>query len=174
MVRGEIFHTEMGREVYGGGGIMPDVEVEPTLLTDFEVALERDATYFHFANEWLIDHPEPAIDFEVTDAMIDEFWKIAQTRTDLPKFFEDAELVMSRELFEENRAAIASGVRREVVRRIHGNAASYRVSLERDGQVWSVVDLLRENDTPRDLFRAAEEMRKQKLAEAEKEPVDVH
>lgn len=165
----EIFHTDMGREVLGGGGIMPDVEVEPTLLTDFEVALERDATYFHFVNTWLIDHEEPALDFEVTDPMIEVFWSVSETRDDLPKFFEDMELEMSRELFEENRASIASGIRREVVRRLHGNAASYRVSLERDGQVWKVVDLLRENDTPASLFRAAEEMRKQKLAESETE-----
>ena len=170
----EVFRTDMGREVYGGGGIMPDVEVAPTLLTDFEVALERDATYFHFVNTWLIDHEEPALDFEVTDPMIEVFWSVAQTRGDLPGFFEDMELEMDQALFDENRSSIASGIRREVVRRLHGNAASYRVSLERDGQVWKVVDLLRENDSPASLFRAAEEMRKQKLAESEKKVPDTH
>lgn len=170
----EVFRTEMGREVYGGGGIMPDVEVAPSLLSDFEVALERDATYFHFANEWLIDRAEPSMDFQVDDEMIEVFWKVAQTRGDLPKYFQDMELEMTRELFDTNRQSVADGIRREVVRRLYGNSSSYRVSLERDGQVWSVVDLLRENDTPRDLFRAAEEMRKQKLAEAEKKPADVH
>ena len=168
----EVYYTDMGREVYGGGGINPDVEVEPSLLSDFEVALERDATYFHFVNEWLIDHEDPGQDFEVTDQMFEVFWNIAEEREELPKYFEDMELEMSRELFEENRDSIASGIRREIVRRIHGNSASYRVSLERDEQVWKVVDLLRENDTPEELFRAAEEMRKQKLAEAAEEKKD--
>jgi carboxyl-terminal processing protease len=151
----EVFKTEMGREVLGGGGIMPDIQIEPTLLSDFEIALERDATYFQFANLYLVDHPEMPIDFHVSDEMLDEFWELAGTREDLPAYFGDVELEMSRELFDENRDSIAQGIRREVVRRLYGSMAAYRVSLERDGQVWRAVDLLRENSTPEKLFRAA-------------------
>lgn len=164
----EVFTTDMGRKVYGGGGITPDVEIEPALLSDFEVALERDATYFHFTNEWLVGHEHTgAKNFDLTDPMFELFWEIAQEREDLPGFFEDMELEMSRELFEEHREEIAVGVLREFERREGGNAAAYRVNIERDDQVWSVVDLLRENPTREQLFEAAAEMRKQKIAEAE-------
>lgn len=163
----EVFRTDMGREVFGGGGIMPDVEIEPALLTDFEVALERDATYFHFTNDWLVDHQHTGPDdFVFTDAMLDQFWAIAETREDLPEYFEDMELEMSRALFDEHRDEIAVGVLREMERREKGNAAAYRVNIERDEQVWKVVELLKENPTRAELFAAAEEMQKQKIAEA--------
>ena len=166
----EVFTTDMGREVYGGGGITPDIEIEPALLSDFEVALERDATYFHFTNEWLVGREHTGPDsFEFTDAMFELFWDIAEGREDLPQYFEYMELEMSRELFEEHRDEIAVGVLREMERRVGGNAAAYQVNIERDDQVWRVVDLLRENPTREQLFEAAAEMRKQKIAEAEAE-----
>ena len=166
----EVFHTDMGREVFGGGGITPDVEIEPSLLSDFEVALERDATYFHFTNEWLVDHEyDPTAEFRFTDTMFERFWTLSQGREELPQFFEDMELEMSRELFVEHRDQIGAGVQRELERRVLGNAAAYQVNIERDEQIWKVVDLLRENPTREELFRAAAEMRKQKIAEADRE-----
>lgn len=176
----ETFRTDMGREVTGGGGITPDVEVEPALLSDFEVALERDATYFHFTNEWLVGHEHGGSDdFEFTDAMFETFWEVSETREDLPGYFEDMELEMSRALFEEHRDEIAVGVLREMERRQAGNAAAYRVNIERDEQVWKVVELLKENPSRAELFEAVEEMRKQKIAEAaaaaeEEEAVEVN
>lgn len=165
----ETYETDAGRKVYGGGGITPDAEIEPTLLTDFAVVLERDATFFHFINEWLIDHEDPGLGFEVDDEMFAAFMKLTETREDLPGFFEDFELEMSSELFSENREYVTEGIQREMARRNHGNSAAYRVGIERDGQVWKVVDLLRKNKTRAELFAAAEEMEKQRLAELEAE-----
>lgn len=165
----EVYHTDMGREVYGGGGIAPDVEIEPTLLSDFAVALERDATFFHFVDRWLIDHPSPGRDFEVTDAMIDVFREVMAGREDLPKFFEELEVDASGDLVSENLDYIEEGIRRELVRREFGNAAAYQVSIERDGQVWKAVELLRQNPTHDQLLQAVEELKQQKVAEAEQE-----
>lgn len=165
----EIYTTDGGRTVYGGGGIRPDLEIEPTLLSDFAVALERDATFFHFVNEWLIDHEDPGLHFEVSDEMVNELISIAEGREELPGYFEDMELEMSTELFDENRDYLEEGIRREMVRRTHSNAEAYRVSLEKDGQVRKVIEILHENPTPEELFRAAEEMQKQQVAELEAE-----
>lgn len=163
----EVYTTDGGRRVFGGGGIRPDLEIEPTLLTDFAVALERDATFFHFVNEWLIDHDDPGLEFQVTDPMVEELIAIAEDREDLPGYFEDMELEMSRELFDENRDYLEEGIRREMVRRTHSNAEAYRVSLEQDGQVQKVIEILRENPTPADLFRSAEAMQQKQVAELE-------
>jgi carboxyl-terminal processing protease len=161
----ETFTTDGGRRVYGGGGIRPDLEIDPTLLSDFAVALERDALFFHFVNEWLIDHQDPGLEFAVTDEMIERLITIAEGREELPGFFEDMDLEMSRELFLEHRDYLEEGIRREMVRRTHSNADAYRVSIERDGQVQKVVDILRDNPTVEDLFRAAEEMQQARVAE---------
>lgn len=160
-----LYTTDGGRKVYGGGGIRPDLEIEPTLLSDFAVALERDALFFHFVNEWLIDHDDPGVDFPVTDEMIERLVTIAEGREELPGFFEDMDLEMSRNLFVENRDYLEEGIRREMLRRTHSNADAYRVSIERDGQVQKVVDILRDNPTSEDLFKAAEEMQQQQVAE---------
>jgi carboxyl-terminal processing protease len=165
----DVYMTDAGRKVYGGGGIRPDLEIESTLLSDFAVALERDATFFEFVNEWLIDHEAPDLNFEVTDEMVNRLISIAEGREDLPGFFEDMELEMSSELFVENRDYIEEGIRREMVRRTFSNAAAYQVSLQKDGQVQKVIEILRENPTHDELFRAAEEMQKQQVAKLEAE-----
>jgi hypothetical protein len=76
------------------------------------------------------------------------------------------DLEMSRDLFYENRAYIEEGIRREMVRRTHSNADAYRVSIEQDGQVQKVVEILRDNPTPDALFKAAEAMQQAQIAEA--------
>jgi len=163
----EVYTTDAGRKVFGGGGIRPDLEIEPTLLSDFAVALERDAIFFHFVNDWLIEHDEPALDFVVNDEMVERLITIAEEREDLPGYFEDMELEMSRELFDENRDYLEEGIRREMVRRTHSNAEAYRVSLEQDGQVQKMIEILRENPTRDELFRAAQEMQQAQVAELE-------
>jgi carboxyl-terminal processing protease len=162
----EVYTTDAGRRVQGGGGIRPDLEIEPTLLSDFAVALERDAIFFHFVNEWLVDHEDPGLQFEVSDAMVEELITISEGREELPGYFEDMDLEMSRDLFYENRAYIEEGIRREMVRRTHSNADAYRVSIEQDGQVQKVVEILRDNPTPDALFKAAEAMQQAQIAEA--------
>ncbi|MCK9434605.1 MAG: phage tail protein, partial [Candidatus Cloacimonetes bacterium] len=50
----QVYHTENGREVYGGGGISPDIEVENDLLSRFGVELRRNNSFFNFAVDYLV------------------------------------------------------------------------------------------------------------------------
>jgi carboxyl-terminal processing protease len=69
----EVFHTKGGRIVYGGGGITPDIIVEPVKLSALEINLERLSTFFDYAIRYSTSHPDLKPDFEVTDAMVSEF-----------------------------------------------------------------------------------------------------
>jgi carboxyl-terminal processing protease len=69
----EIFHTRGGRIVYGGGGITPDVVVNPDKLTSLEINLERLSLFFDYAIRYTNTHKDIKPDFEVTDAMVAEF-----------------------------------------------------------------------------------------------------
>ena len=69
----ELFHTKGGRIVYGGGGITPDVVVNPDKLTSLEINLERLSLFFDFAIRYTNAHKDIKPDFEVTDAMLAEF-----------------------------------------------------------------------------------------------------
>lgn len=73
----EVFHTDAGRPVYGGGGIVPD-EIVRDSLTDAErrlgSELKREALSirqlaFRFAVEWAGEHPDLERDFTVTPSM---------------------------------------------------------------------------------------------------------
>ncbi len=69
----ELFHTKGGRIVYGGGGITPDVTVEPEKLTPIELNLERLSMFLDYAIRYSNSHSDIKPDFEVTDVMVQDF-----------------------------------------------------------------------------------------------------
>jgi carboxyl-terminal processing protease len=69
----EIFHTIGGREVYGGGGIVPDVEIEREKYKPIEYNLDRQSLFFDFAVSYIAEHPDISKSFEVDDQIIAEF-----------------------------------------------------------------------------------------------------
>jgi carboxyl-terminal processing protease len=66
------FKTDSGRPVPGGGGIVPDIEVGPALLTRFRAVLEQSASFTTFAAEFLQNHKVSA-GSEVTGEILDQF-----------------------------------------------------------------------------------------------------
>jgi carboxyl-terminal processing protease len=69
----EIFHTNGGRVVYGGGGIVPDIVIEREKYKPIEYNLERQSMFFDFAVSYVAEHPSIPKDFEVDDQMIAKF-----------------------------------------------------------------------------------------------------
>jgi carboxyl-terminal processing protease len=69
----EVFYTKGGREVYGGGGIIPDIEIERDKYKPIEYNLERQSMFFDFAISYVAEHPNIPPDFEVDDQVIAEF-----------------------------------------------------------------------------------------------------
>ena len=68
----EVYHTIGGRVVYGGGGVTPDVAVEPEKFSTFEANLLSKQPAFDFAVRYTAGKNLP-LDFEVTDEMLAEF-----------------------------------------------------------------------------------------------------
>ena len=54
--RTEEFHTDSGRMVTGGGGIRPDVYVEPEPVTRLRMALDASGTFTSFATSYIQKH----------------------------------------------------------------------------------------------------------------------
>jgi len=71
-----VFHTAHGREVREGGGIAPDLKVEPRELKRIVYNIMRDHWDFDFATKYVAQHrneiASPA-DFQVTDTVFNEF-----------------------------------------------------------------------------------------------------
>jgi carboxyl-terminal processing protease len=66
------FHTDKGRRVTGGGGIQPDIIVNPAPTNRLRAVLDASASFTNFATEYLRTHKVDA-DFEVTPELLDQF-----------------------------------------------------------------------------------------------------
>jgi carboxyl-terminal processing protease len=71
------FYTASGRTVYGGGGIVPDIELELEPYEPIEINLDRQGLFFSFAVEYVSSHPEIKMSFEVTPELLASFEEYA-------------------------------------------------------------------------------------------------
>lgn len=69
------FTTRNGRVVYDGGGIEPDVPVDPQILSNISFTLANRFLIFDYANHFFRTHQSipPAAEFEITDAVYSDF-----------------------------------------------------------------------------------------------------
>lgn len=75
-----VYHTSAGREVRDGGGITPDIVIEPERLPNILFYLMNDNLIFNYATQYVIKHPTiaPAESFELTAADYQEFKKMVK------------------------------------------------------------------------------------------------
>jgi len=151
----ETFYTDAGRIVYGGGGITPDITVMPDTLTsteqifreelaESELAL-RDAT-FRFSVQWVHDHPDLREDFEITPAIRDAFYNF---------IVQEKGVEVDRDLFDDAAGWIDWELGIRIAQSAFGEEASLKRTLRRQPQVTKAIALLRQTDTPQDLFALA-------------------
>lgn len=172
----EVFHTKGGRIVYGGGGITPDIIVEPEKMTALELNLERLSMFFDFAMRYTTAHPEIKPDFQVTDEMVTEFRDFLKERKftyknevenkleELDKIAREnekdqavfAEIEKMRGVvaahkdseFAESLDYIKRSIKRDILTRLYGESEVYRhVVLENDPYIKKAVTIL---SSPRD------------------------
>jgi len=90
------FKTDSGRPVPGGGGIVPDFEVLPPLLTQFHAVLEQSGAFTTFATELIRDH-KITDGWEVTGEILDKFQNWLSERNIQPAL---REWIESRDFLE--------------------------------------------------------------------------
>lgn len=86
-----IFQTEHGREVFGGGGIMPDIVVQPdtSSLTNFVSTVNMDFAFIrnwfaqneqHVRSSWGDDADAFLEEFSTPDSLVTSFWEFTEER----------------------------------------------------------------------------------------------
>ncbi|HPA94471.1 MAG TPA: S41 family peptidase [Thermoanaerobaculia bacterium] len=128
---GEAYATDLGRIVYGGGGITPDIEVELDELPEYVQFLFARNAFFNFALEILRRQPEGiAPDWRPAPELVDEFgrWLVEQE-------IDDAEDVGRGLEPAASRAVILRQVRSEVLTSRHGLQAAHAALAEGDAQI---------------------------------------
>lgn len=132
----EIFHTDAGRTVYGGGGITPDVFVKAEPLSRFAATLYARGIFFEFAVDYRSHHSTLARDFQVTDAVREEFFRFADGR---PSPYE----IKAKPAYEAEKdpSIIDRAIREELMTAVYGRESGYRAGLEGDVQLRKALTL---------------------------------
>lgn len=148
----KIYHTNMGRVVYGGGGITPDIEIEQATLNPFQIDLRRKNLFFPFSIDYLVEHEDEITkDFQVTEQMFNDFIDYAI----------ENEVEITEEDIEENREWIKTSLRSNVLSRKLGDQEGYKVSLAMDSQLQEALSLFDTFETLEDMFVHTERLREQ-------------
>ncbi len=147
----EIYETDAGRTVLGGGGITPDVTVEMHELPEAVVRLYGQSAFFLFAVELLQGVPDAdkvgfASGFKADDLILERFWRFVSA----DELLDEAALTAARSdpaSVEEIRRALSV----EVLNATVGLEAGYRKAIEGDDQIRAALDYL---DEAEDIWNA--------------------
>ena len=169
------YETKAGRSVFDGGGINPDVEVEPIKLSDIAFNLGLKMLYFDFATEYRHKHPDlPEVkEFRIDDALFQEFNAWLDTKefdytTDSEKVLEKLKEVAEEEKYfkriseeyaalefkvkhnktkdmEEFQEEVKDLLRGEIVSRYYHQKGRIEAMLEDDVEVKKALEILADN-----------------------------
>jgi carboxyl-terminal processing protease len=132
----QIYQTDLGRKVYGGGGITPDVDVPDDKLTTFEQFLLARNAFFNFAIDYKARHPISSVDWKPGDDALEEL-----------RAFVTKEKVATPEEIQEAfakpdvREFSLLQIRAEVISSAFGQEARSRVVTAADKQVKAAMGL---------------------------------
>ena len=138
--KGEIFRTDSGRTVHGGGGITPDVIVKADRLSRFAAGLYARGIFFEFAVDYRAHHPAIPKDFRVTDEVRADFFRFLDSR---PALFEKP----AKEMYsaEKDPGLVDRAIREELANAVYGREAGYRIVLDGDPQLKAAVSRFEES-----------------------------
>src|SRR5580704_18098781 len=132
----EVKLTDTGRQVYGQGGITPDVAAPAPNPNDFEQLLERRGVFYplpqgvgDFARYYLGEKPNVTEDFVVDDAVLAQ----------LKKYLGEQHIQFTENDIQQNLPWLKWEIKREVSTTVFGLNAGYHVALENDPQLEKAI-----------------------------------
>ncbi len=143
------FETAAGRTVLGGGGIMPDFEVDPTQASGLAVWLYNRRYTFQFATRFVSDHgaeipmafDEFLDDFEVSDENVQAFIDFLN-RPNIRTVLDEGGVPLDDETVDEARENLRMYIKAHIAANVWGLEAGRIVLLDYDGQVEGALGLL--------------------------------
>jgi carboxyl-terminal processing protease len=150
------FITSQGRQIYGGGGISPDIDIDPVEYPDLLYDVARAGLFGEYAREVVDRQPDWQPGDELTAADIEEFESFSR---------ETGELDFTDAAFTEALPFIDRGIRREAARLVANDLAAWKINLEGDVQYQEALKLLDEAGTLEAMFELADARRADELSQ---------
>ena len=126
----QVRHTDGGREVFGGGGFTPDIEVAPPTLNAVQQKLADADAIYDFSQRYLGIHKTIPSDFQVTPEVIEGFNEYLASRN----------LRLSPAQIAENLDFVKQRLRIQLVEIVYGRDQESKLEAEGDPLVAKAVD----------------------------------
>ena len=132
----EAFQTDLGRKVYGGGGITPDVALEPRAVSPFLQRLFTHNAFFDFAVDYHGRKPVTKEDWTPPPQLVGEFrdWLASEeigTKEELQEDLDDP----------DTREFVNRQIHAEIFNASFGQEAWHRVLSKGDDQIQDALNL---------------------------------
>jgi carboxyl-terminal processing protease len=128
----EVKLTDSGRTVYGGGGITPDVKIDPVKSNKFQDTMLQHYAFFNYAKHYVITHHPSESTFVVDDALMSDF----------RKFLDEEKVPYSEADMLENNDWVRANIKSEIFIDAFGQEEGLKVRAETDPQVVKALELL--------------------------------
>jgi len=126
----EVRLTDGGREVFGGGGIDPDVRISDPKLTPTQETLLQHGAFFIFGQSYLGVHKTVPRDFEVTPEVIEEF----------KQFLTKEKIQVSDQDLRDNLDFIKKRIGLQLITVIYGESEAAKIAIAEDPLVQKALD----------------------------------
>ncbi|MGQ9701461.1 MAG: S41 family peptidase [bacterium] len=132
------------RKVYGNGGINPDIVVEPQKFTKLETDIWTKGYFFDFAVHYTKTHKNLDKNFVVDEKVLDYFATYLK---------ENKKMVFTPAQFDSARVSLAERIKQEITLNLFGRKEMYRWRTGTDPLIKKAVEMLKEVNSQRELFR---------------------
>jgi carboxyl-terminal processing protease len=129
--RNDVKLTDSGRTVYGGGGITPDVKMDPVKSNHFQDTLLQHYAFFNFAKHYMVSH-HPTKSFEVDDTVLQDF----------RKFLDQENTPYTEADLAQNNEWVRSTIKSEIFVDAFGQEEGLKVRAENDPEVVKALELM--------------------------------
>jgi carboxyl-terminal processing protease len=125
------FRTDKGRKVTGGGGIQPDMLINPAPMNRLRAVLDASGSFTSFATQYLAKN-KATDDFEVTPQILDQFQVFLSERSIQPGISE----------WTAEREFISNRLKTEIFNQAFGVEKGDEVEAQRDPAIQKALEVV--------------------------------